>query len=1073
MDTRIRREDWQAFCQRPDEAGFLPIYEGSKHLVFTVCRRILRSEADCDDALQSTYTRLIASLRDPARREDIARAEDPGQVLFRLAVREADNLKRRDRRRRARESSPPRDSDVRRTADNPEQIAEKQDRREHLLRLVDRLPDELRVPITLHFFDGLTLREISRGLEVPLSSLSDRVQRGLRRLETPARRLGFDSVGKSLSVVALSTGLLTPSASAESVWSSAAATIAATASTASAASLSTQVTTSTLALGALGMKIKLAAAVAVLIVLACGIVLWLQADAKPDLDPTNAELAVVEPTKTPPAQSGPAAEEVRDPKVGDLPARKPEKLRTVSRGTGAQLEGWVIDAETEDPIEGAELRIERRDGSRTRTDAEGFFRLGSLLLAEESHIAVTADGYAIGRVRLDITEQKTFERTIRLEPGFTLSLRIVDEDGQPLPGVSVTPERLRGYTSGEDTELTNADGRVHLTGIRRRNPQGVSIRHEGYVSQRPRDFKVGDGDGALEYEVTLLRIRKERRAIAGLVTDVKGEPLEGISVQWTDVRTMSRGGKQGRDLVRTQADGKYLLEFEHDAADCFLGVFAEGWTPVLTRKANLGTPEEPSQLDFTLHPGRTLRGRVIDEDGQPLGEVRIEAAAGRKLEHMAFVIDGAARKTRSAADGSFELVDVPAETCLRIWKGGYSARSYYDVDPSQAVELVLELIGSIPGRVVDNSTDEPVTAFNIRLTRGTYWVRRGNPGEAFTDEEGRFVLRELDRNIEYDFVVEADGYAAAKVQGVLALPLDRAEELVVRMAPARALAGIVVDASTRAPLAGVQVIHAGGRDREPLWSEENWLRIEGCRHIQTKADGAFEFAEGRPERLQLTAPGYQRRVIEPGDRRAFELPDGSLLVPLERAATVRVKLLEHTAIAKKPAATLKRVWRERGEPRSESVRHANLAAGSVHDFDTVEPAEYIVVVKGSRPEGYPGAPPWFFSRPQRAVVGESTQFSFGDGLGNAVWQGQLLEADGSPLAHDVTLVLRPRFDCPFTEVSHRVHPGETDRYWVPGLLDGNYAAEVRVRIDDQLHTFELPDLSIDGSREEPLRLPKI
>ena len=48
--SRIKADQWAAFCAERSEVAFTPIYEATKGLVFTLCYRILRNEDDARDA---------------------------------------------------------------------------------------------------------------------------------------------------------------------------------------------------------------------------------------------------------------------------------------------------------------------------------------------------------------------------------------------------------------------------------------------------------------------------------------------------------------------------------------------------------------------------------------------------------------------------------------------------------------------------------------------------------------------------------------------------------------------------------------------------------------------------------------------------------------------------------------------------------------------------------------------------------------------------------------------------------------------------------------------------------------
>ncbi len=56
---------WEAFRSDPSEEPFRPLYEETKALVYTICRRILRNPEDATDAFQSAYCRLLAFAQDP------------------------------------------------------------------------------------------------------------------------------------------------------------------------------------------------------------------------------------------------------------------------------------------------------------------------------------------------------------------------------------------------------------------------------------------------------------------------------------------------------------------------------------------------------------------------------------------------------------------------------------------------------------------------------------------------------------------------------------------------------------------------------------------------------------------------------------------------------------------------------------------------------------------------------------------------------------------------------------------------------------------------------------------------
>ena len=95
-------EMWEAFRRDPSEERFEPLYEGSKRLVYTICRRILRAEEHALDAFQATYCRILELARD---REKASAIDDIAKTFRLFAIREADNLRKRRTRRTRREAA--------------------------------------------------------------------------------------------------------------------------------------------------------------------------------------------------------------------------------------------------------------------------------------------------------------------------------------------------------------------------------------------------------------------------------------------------------------------------------------------------------------------------------------------------------------------------------------------------------------------------------------------------------------------------------------------------------------------------------------------------------------------------------------------------------------------------------------------------------------------------------------------------------------------------------------------------------------------------------------------------------
>lgn len=168
-----------------DERAYDAIVARFAPLVFSRCRRALGA-ADADDATQAVFL-VLARKRDQA-------AACPALAAWLMTV--AGNVVRnawrdRQRRRNAETSVPP-----------PEPSAEEptmQGIQEHLDACLAALPAKEREAVTLHHLAGHTLAEVARQTGSGVSTVKDRLNRGLERLRTLLAARGVAITGAVLA----------------------------------------------------------------------------------------------------------------------------------------------------------------------------------------------------------------------------------------------------------------------------------------------------------------------------------------------------------------------------------------------------------------------------------------------------------------------------------------------------------------------------------------------------------------------------------------------------------------------------------------------------------------------------------------------------------------------------------------------------------------------------------------------------------------------------------------------------------------------------------------------------------
>jgi RNA polymerase sigma factor (sigma-70 family) len=167
------------FVSRHDEAAFELLIRRHGPLVWGVCRRILGSPHDAEDAFQATFLVLIR------RAASLDRTRPLSAWLHGVACRVALRAREVAARRRQHERA------AGRTEECDTHATEACDLRRILDEELDRLPDKYRTPLVLCYLEGLTHEEAARQLGWPLGTLKCRVWRGRERLRYRLERRGL------------------------------------------------------------------------------------------------------------------------------------------------------------------------------------------------------------------------------------------------------------------------------------------------------------------------------------------------------------------------------------------------------------------------------------------------------------------------------------------------------------------------------------------------------------------------------------------------------------------------------------------------------------------------------------------------------------------------------------------------------------------------------------------------------------------------------------------------------------------------------------------------------------------
>jgi RNA polymerase sigma-70 factor (ECF subfamily) len=553
-----------------------------------------------DDLAQETWVRAL-------RRPPAAGSHPRGWLASILR-----NLLRQEHRAGARRSR--REAAVARPEAAPPEtdVVERASTHRALVELVTELEEPFRTTVLLRYFDELAPAEIARRLEVPEATVRSRLRRGLERLRT---RLDALSGGDRSTWV---------SALAPLAWPAAPAPGALPATDPAATAASTTPAGAGVTLGVLLMNVnwKLAAACAVVV---GGLVLLPRVldESRPPEETTRGGRSETRPdaARDPGTQGAPVPTTVGGREAVLAAAPAPRVATEPEVVPLATVRGRVIDVDARPvrrlellfrPAQGAEIRLESEaDGSFAVTTAV----LGTLTSASEHWATVLA---------AELKPGSELEPVLVVAPSVTLAGLVEDENGAPLRGARVKLEIPQGYllemhvvldASRERDFLaeTDEDGRFRLEDAPSVAGATVVTRLDGFRASERNVPSVDTED----LRITLRPLDAGQRALRGEVVDAAGAPVAGASVA------------AGLTILRTGPDGRFLFDPETSrSADEVLAILV-GYAPARLRATT--SPDGPVWPEYAVlrlqGETRSIAGRVVDEDGEPLEGMRVWLAA--------------------------------------------------------------------------------------------------------------------------------------------------------------------------------------------------------------------------------------------------------------------------------------------------------------------------------------------------------------------------------------------------------------------------------------------------------------
>ena len=579
---------------------------------------------------------------------------------------------------------------------------------------------------------------------------------------------------------------------------------------------------------------------------------------------------------------------------------RPAKPLTMTLTPAATLRGQVVD-KAGAPIPGASVEIEPGP-SRARslssigfmpvveTRPDGSFSFHGLLPGGVYKLQARRSGYGRAEaapVKMAPTGQASPPARIVLGSGTTVTGRVVDEAGNPVEGAAVemidAKFPLPDGSFRADSDVSGAFSIPHLIPGQFR----FLARRAGFSATLGSEIMVPDGETRLDAGELVL---KAGAAIEGRVTDTRGRPLEGVVIRGYSeqgpITAMVVADQDPAPDALTGSDGRFRIEDLERGRLYNLAAHHAAHPRAMVQGIQAPT-DEPVHIE--LQTARSLSGRVVGPEGEPVPDAEVTAAA-----EVGFGMT--TKLGRTGPQGEFRGTGLkPGLLDLQVTARGYrdtwwrGVQIPQDRDP-EPVTITLERASVLEGRAQDEEGN-PVPGARIIV------VAQASPGgrplrfpfeDPATDSGGRFRV---------------DGLAPGEYTLSAWLPgSSRRAEATVRLGSGTTQVELVFKRGT--VVAGRVVDEAG----DPVPSAEVYLRpvVKGQRErtANSQADGSFRVQNVDDGHFELvaSASGYARSASREIHVAGAGLEGLEIRLSREAAGTITGRVLGL------PPETLSQVW---------------------------------------------------------------------------------------------------------------------------------------------------------------------
>ncbi|WP_043433934.1 carboxypeptidase-like regulatory domain-containing protein [Cystobacter fuscus] len=347
-------------------------------------------------------------------------------------------------------------------------------------------------------------------------------------------------------------------------------------------------------------------------------------------------------------------------------------------------------------VEGADVMLWVESEGIFRSDStsgsDGVVPMRGLPSGTYALVATHPDYLPSPRQSVVVEDGQTQRVTVSLEPGAVLRGEVVDTQGAPIAGatVSVLPRASEAVT-------TDAQGQFEMRALNPGRPYLVEARHPAY-DQRERAQGSAGGEP--------VRLVMQARALfRGRVVAEDGEPVRHFQLEEHEV---------------TSADGRFEVALSVVEERVIVSLEAPGFVPLTVDK-----PAQPNDLgDLVLQRAAQVTGRVRDEGGGPVADAVVGC-------------DACDDSVMTGPDGSFTLASPSFVRKFNVSarKGRLSASAPFSTEERRPLELVLKRATRLSGTVYQ-ANGTPAAGLQVKAIN----TERSEPLSIVTGPDGRYSV---------------------------------------------------------------------------------------------------------------------------------------------------------------------------------------------------------------------------------------------------------------------------------------------------------------------------------------------